>query len=151
MIFNIVEGDTELFASLVLKAKDKSAACVAANWWKWCGTDCQAGWESALQLASNDTTFLWYIGVTETPFERMMGDPTKTTVKPHKHRYNCLYPLLIIRDAAELEKRWIADLTSHLGWSRRGNVGPGGEHVLAGSVKFVYICIRWQKGDIVEE
>ena len=117
------------------------------NWYMFTGTNRHAGMHAAVSLASNDSTFLWYVGVTGSPIKRMVdGDTANPTMVPHKCRgYDCMYPLVCSRNAGEIEKLWIEHLTSKFGWRRRGNKGSGGEHVRVGAMKFMYVCFRWQK------
>ena len=138
------EGQEDLdghnYVNFIENARTASKEFTSVNLSFFSGTNIEAGWEAACKLASNDYTFRWYVGVTDSPVRRMEGQP-----QPHKHKgYHCLYPLIVTSSAAAIEKRWIEGLTLQLGHSRRGNIGDGGERVLSGAVKFVYLCLRWQ-------
>ena len=117
---------------------------MSVNWCLFNGIDIKAGWEAARKLASNEYTCRWYVGVTDAPLRRMEGQP-----QPHKWKYDCLHPLIVTREAADVERCWIKDLTQLLGRSRRGNNGDGGERVARGATKFVYLCIKWQRRRVV--
>ena len=135
----------EGLVSFITTAQDESKDCSSINWLRFSGTNREDGWRAALNLASNGQTDRWYVGVTESPVRRMLGDFLRpATMTPHNRKYHCLYPLIVTRDAVAVEKSWILGLTSELGYFRRDNVGPGGEHVLVGATKFVYLCIRWR-------
>ncbi len=131
---------------MIRTARSESKDSISVNWWRFSGTNLEDGWQAAFDLASNAHTYRWYVGVTDKPLGRMEGDPSNPDMIPHKRRgYHCLQPLIVTRNAGELEKLWTKRLTDQLGYARRGNKGNGGEHVRAGAEKFVYVCIRWQK------
>jgi len=130
-------------------ARLESQNCVSVNWWHFSRTDVTAGWQAARHLASSRDTLRWYVGVAKSPMGRMEGDKSNPNMKPHKHKgYHSIYPLIVTCQAAAIETAWIAHLTHLLGYSRRGNIGDGGEHVLRNAWKFVYIVIRWQRSSM---
>ena len=130
-------------------ARAESQNCVSVNWWHFRGTDVTAGWQAARGLASSRQILRWYVGVAKSPIGRMEGDKTNPNMTPHKHKgYHSIYPLIVTRKAAEIETAWIAHLTHLLGYSRRGNIGDGGEHALRNAWKFVYIVIRWNRSSM---
>ncbi len=138
------EGQEDLdghnYVNFIENARTASKEFTSVNWSFFSGTNIEAGWEAARDLASNDYTFTWYVGVTDSPVRRMEGQP-----QPHRYKgYHCLYPLIVTRDAASIERRWIDGLTQELGRWRRGNQGNGGERVRIGAPKFLYLCLRWR-------
>ena len=138
------EGQEDLdghnYVNFIENARSASNEFISVNWRFFSGTNIEAGWEAARDLASNEYTLRWYVGVTDSPVRRMEGQP-----QPHRHKgYHCLYPLIVTRDAAAIEKHWIEGLTLQLGRWRRGNTGNGGERVRIGALKFLYLCLQWR-------
>ena len=102
----------EGLVSFITTAQDESKDCSSINWLRFSGTNLEDGWRAALNLASNGQTERWYVGVTESPVRRMLGDCLRpATMTPHNRKYHCLYPLIVTRDAAAVKKRWILDLS----------------------------------------
>jgi hypothetical protein len=73
----------------------------------------------------------WYLGVARNPARRFHEDPC-----PHCLKYHVLYPLGIGTNMGRYERNLLRVLR-----------GPGGEHVSANSVCFMYCCIRRTTAD----
>ena len=80
----------------------------------------------------------WYLGVAINPARRFHEDPG-----PHCLKYHVLYPLWIGTNMGKYERDLLRVLKAgNIAQGKCDNRGPGGEHVSANSVCFMYCCIR---------
>ena len=73
----------EEVATMIQNARNDSAVTLKINWWKFCGVDLDLGWKALITLASNEKVFMWYVGIAQSPVERMEGSPSCPRMVPH--------------------------------------------------------------------
>ena len=85
----------------------------------------------------------WYVGEAINPARRFHEDPG-----PHCLKYHVLYPLWIGTNMGKHERNLLRVLREgNIAQGKCDNLGPGGEHVSANSVCFMYCCIRRTTAD----
>ena len=96
-------------------------------------------WRRFRNIVEEPEVVSWYLGVTGMPSRRFWEEPS-----PHKLRFDAMFPLLVGKHMGRYEKNWLKLVKMVPGLKEAScNVGPGGERVRRGSIKFMYVCVKW--------
>ena len=71
------------YVKFIKNAQSESKGYIRVNWWQFKGTNLEAGWRVACDLASSKYTHRWYVGLAESPVRQMEGDRSHPAMNPH--------------------------------------------------------------------
>ena len=101
----------------------------------------------ACELVEQDGVKAWYIGACKDPHDRFFSEPS-----PHSRRFHCLHPLLLRKNAGEVEKAVLQGCLEQLLLfplrDKCANRSGGGEGIHARSLRFVYVCLQWNESSL---